>query len=425
MLWMLFGAFVVLVLIGMPVAFAIGLSTFIAILLYSDIPSLVVTQRFFTTLDSFTLIAIPLFMLAGELMTRSGMMDRIVTFASTLVGHIRGGFAQVNILASVMFAGVSGSAAADVSATGSVMIPAMKREGYEPGFAVSLTAAGSIIGPIIPPSIMMILYGSMTGTSISDLFMAGIIPGLMLGLALMIYAYFYARKHDIRTPDSKAPRLSAVWRDFKPAVPALLMPVIVLGGIRLGVFSPTEAATAAVVYTLMFGLLTRGLKVQELPHAFSRAAALGSISLLIMAAAAGFSWILAYEMFPAQVVETLTSITSNKQVLMLLIIGMLLFIGLFLEASAALVILVPVLIGVQQAFQFDPVHFGVVVILGLVIGGITPPVGNLLFLAASIGRTTMSNVVWKVWPIASVLIVVLLLLAFIPQLVTVVPSTLK
>ncbi len=424
MLGILFLVFAVLILIGTPVAFAIGLATFAGLSTQEGIPFLVVAQRFFTTLDSFSLVAIPLFMLAGELMTHTGLTNKIIRFAVTLVGHIRGGFAQVTVMTSVLFSGISGSAAADASAVGSLMIPAMKKQNYDPGFAVSLTATASIIGPIIPPSIMMIIYGSLTGTSIGALFMAGIIPGLLLGLGLMIYSYYYARKHNIVSSEKRA-TLHDVWEAFKPAVWALALPVIIIGGIRLGFFSPTEAGVMAVAYAFILGLFQRTINFKKLPDVFLGAAVLSTISLMIMAAAAAFSWILAYEQFPQKAVGLITSITDQPIFIYILVMFILLVIGLFLEAAAALIILIPVLIGIQSAFGFDPVHFGVIVILTLVIGGVTPPVGNLLFIASSIGKTKMSQVFWKIWPLVGVMLLVTILLVLFPQLVTFLPDTMR
>lgn len=424
MIGLLFGVFAVFVLIGTPIAFAIGLSTFIALLFQDTIPLLVVAQRFFTTLDSFSLVAIPLFMLAGELMTHTGLTERIIRFAVTLVGHIRGGFAQVTVATSVMFSGVSGSAAADASATGSLLIPAMKKEKYDPGFAASLTATASIIGPIIPPSIMMIIYGSMTGVSIGDLFLAGIIPGLLLGAGLMTYNYFYARRYNIVSTNRKA-SFKEVWDAFKGAVWALILPVIIVVGIRFGVFTPTEAAAIAVGYAFVYGFAYRTLSVKDLPKIFLNAAVLSTISLMIMASAAAFSWILAFERFPQFAVNVMTSLTSEPILIMLLLILILLIIGLFLEASAALIILIPVLISIQKSFGFDPVHFALIVILTLVIGGVTPPVGNLLYITMSIAKVRMSQAFWKVWPLAGVMIVMTLIFVFFPGIVTFLPNLLK
>ena len=424
MIGLMFGIFALLVIIGTPIAFAIGLSTFLALSSQDTIPLLVVAQRFFTTLDSFSLVAIPLFMLAGELMTHTGLTERIIRFAVTLVGHIRGGFAQVTVATSVMFSGVSGSAAADASATGSLLIPAMKKEKYDPGFAASLVATASIIGPIIPPSIMMIIYGSMTGVSIGDLFLAGIVPGILLGLGLMVYCYFYARRNNIVSTTRRS-SWKEVWDAFKGAVWALILPVIIVVGIRFGVFTPTEAAAVAVAYAFVYGFAYRTLHVKHLPKIFLNAAVLSTISLMIMAAAAAFSWILAFERIPQKVVDVMTSLTSEPVLIMLLLIAILLFVGLFIEASAALIILIPVLIGIQKSFGFDPVHFALIVILTLVIGGVTPPVGNLLYITMSIAKVKMSQAFWKVWPLAGVMILMTLIFTFFPEIVTFLPKLTK
>lgn len=417
MLVSLFIIFGLLVLLGTPIAFTLGLASLGALSTQDTIPLLVVVQRFFTALDSFSLIAIPLFMLTGVLMNETGMISKLVRFAVSIVGHIRGGFAQVNVMANVLLAGISGSASADAAATGSILIPAMKKERYDPGFAVALTAAAATIGPIIPPSIMMIIYGSMSGVSIGELFIAGIIPGILLGITFMIYSYFYAKKHKIAVSHQQ-PSRKEIWNGFKDAIWVLVLPFVIIGGIRFGFFSPTEAGSIAVGYAFLLGLVTKTLSIKRLPKVFVEAAVLSTISLMIIAAAAAFGWILASQQFPAIVVETLTSISENPLVVMLITIGVLLFIGLFLEGSAAVIILIPVLMGIQQNFNFEPVHFGVLVIITLVVGGITPPVGNLLFISASIGKVQMSEVVWKIWPLVGVMLIVIIILVLFPGLVT-------
>jgi len=418
MLVVLFAVFFILIAIGTPIAWALGLSALVSIATQDQIPLAVVAQRFFTTLDSFALIAIPLFMLAGVLMIETGMTIKIIRFATLLVGHVRGSLAQVNVVSNVLFAGISGSASADVAASGSILIPAMRREKYDAGFAVALTAAASTIGPIIPPSIMMIIYGSMAGVSIGALFMAGIVPGILLSLGFMTYCYFYAVKNKVPASANRASGRE-IWKGFIDSALVLVLPVIIIGGIRLGFFSATEAGATAVAYATCLGLFSGTLKVNRIKAVLVDAAFLSTISLMIIAAASAFGWILARERLPALAIEALSSVTEVPIVALFIVIAGLLLIGMFLEASAALIILIPVLVGVQASFGFDPVHFGLIVILTLVVGGITPPIGNLLFISASIARIPMSQVVGKIGAFVLVMIVVIVLIALLPGLATI------
>lgn len=419
MLLILFFSFALLLIIGTPVAFSMGLASLIALLEHGKIPIELVPQRFFTSMDSFSLIAIPLFVLAGELMNSGGITRRIVKFSSTLVGHLRGGLAQVTVLASMIFAGISGSAAADASAIGSVLIPTMVEEGYDKDYAVAVVACSSTMGPIIPPSILMIIYGSMTGLSIGSLFLGGIIPGVMIGISIMIIAYYYARKRGYKSRTKATFRER--WLAFRQAAIALVMPIIILGGILSGVFTATEAGVVAVVYALIVGLVLKELKLKDMKHILVDSAITTSITLLIIAAASLFGWLLATEQFPQLLAQNLMSITNNTSIILLLLIGMLLIIGLFIEGLAALIILVPVLAPMAIQFGFDPIHFAVLVIVVILIGAVTPPVGLLLFIAASIAKIKLSEASRIIWPFVGAMIVVALLIAFIPSLVTFIP----
>ena len=419
----LFGTFSILLFLGIPVIFAVGLATYAALSTQDHIPLMVVTQQFFTSLDSFSLIAIPLFMLAGEMMSHTGLTAKMIRFAVTVIGHIRGGFAQVTVLTSVMFSGISGSASADASAVGSMLIPALKKEKYDPAFAVSLTATTAILGSIIPPSIMMIIYGSMTGVSIGKLFIAGIIPGVVLAGGIMVYCYYYARKHNIVSSNVRS-GIKEIWSAFKGAFLALVLPIIVIGGIRTGYFTPTEAGAIAVLYVFVLGQLQRTLKFKDIPKLLVDSAVLSTVALMIMGAAAAFGWILTNELFPQLAVELITSISNHHLVVYLLIIIVLLLVGIFLEPAPAIIILAPVLVAIQQMFGYDPIHFAVIVIITLTIGGVTPPVGGLLFITMSIGKVTMSQVFWKVWPFVAVIMILTVIMMVFPSIVTFLPNIL-
>jgi TRAP-type transport system large permease protein len=416
------GLLVLLLVIGTPIAFAIILAVSVFVT-GTPFPFSLVAQRIFAGIDSFAILAIPLFVLAGELMNASGITNRIITFANALVGHLRAGLAQVNIWSSVVFAGLSGSAVADTSALGRVFIPSMEKEGYPRAFAAALTAASSVIGPLIPPSIPVIIYALIAGgMSIPAMFLAGITPGILLAVALSIYVRFfvpaYAEPH---------PRVSAVerWKALWAAIVPLAMPVFIVGSIVAGIVTPTEAAAFAAFYALVAGLFVlRSLKLADLPAIFVRAMRDSSVILLVIGAVALANWLLTFAKIP-QALSTLVVENISEPWMFLIIVNvLLLFIGLILEGTAAMLVLVPILHPIAVQLGIDPTHFAMVVILNLMIGLTTPPMGLCLFVANSIANVGMGRLVRFIMPMFLAQLVVLLLVTFIPGLVTWLPRLL-
>lgn len=421
LLVILFVLVTVLMVVGMPVALAMGLSALVVVLLKGETNPLVMAQRMFVGVDSLPLLAIPYFILAGGLMEHGGISLRLVRFASAVVGHIRGGLGMVAVVASMIFAGISGSAAADTSAIGSIMMPAMIRRGYKRGFVVVLQASAGTIGPIIPPSILMIIYGSMTGLSIGRLFLAGFIPGVLVGLSLMALTYYYARRDGYKGEPRATWRqtLSATWE----ALPAMALPVVIIGGILAGIFTATEAGVTAVVYALIVGFFVyRELSLKDLPRIFANAAMTSFGLMFIVANAAIFGWVLAREEFPRLTVGLLTSLTTNPNAIILLVILFLLLLGCFVETISAMIIFVPMLFATGMAYRFDPIHFAMVIVIMLLIGTITPPVGILLYLTCGMTKTPISEALKYITPFVIVMMAVVVLVAYFPQISLFVPN---
>lgn len=407
--------FATLLFIGAPIGFTLGITALLC-LLRLDNPVLLklIPQRFFAGIDSFPLMAMPFFMLAGDIMNQSGITERLVGFTNTLVGHLRGGLAHVNILASVFFAGITGSAVADTAALGSILIPAMSEAGYSTPFSAAVTAASSVIGPIIPPSIIMVLYGSIMGVSIAGLFAAGVVPGLLFGLALMIPAGIISKKRDYPIGDKRA-TLGEIWASFKESFLALIMPILILGGILGGVFTPTEAAAVAVFYACLVGFFVfKTLKVQDLPRMLLHTSSVMGMIFLIMASASILGWLLASERIPELVSRLVLSISTNPHVVMLLINLFLLFVGMFMDIGAALVILAPILAPLAISVGVNPLHFGVIMTINLNIGLITPPLGACLFVACGISRLKLEDVVPDLWPFILAEVAILFLITYVP-----------
>lgn len=411
---LMFAAFAVLLALGVPIAFAMGLSAVVALAVEGTVPLLVLPQRFYSSLDSFGLLAIPLYIFAGEIMNVGGVTAAIVRFARSLVGHIRGGLGQVNIVTSILFAGISGSAAADCAAIGSMMLPAMKREGYRPEWSVVITTASSILGPIIPPSILMVLYGSMTGLSIGTLFLAGIVPGLVLAAIMM--ALVWLKADTIGAPRQDRAPLREVGASFVSAAPALLMPVLIVGGILSGIVTPTEAGIVAVAYGLLYATVTGRLGPVGM-YRYALKTALSSASILIiLGGAALFSWIIARAGLPAAIAEWLSTVTTNGAFVLLLIVIILLLIGMFIETISALILVVPVLTPIADAFGFDPIHFAVTTVIAVLLGALTPPVAVLLLLTCKIGGVEYSRTMRPLMPFLAVLILGLLAIMYVPAI---------
>jgi len=408
-------------LLGMPVAFALGIASVGAVRLGSDLPLLLAAQRLFTGTDSFALMAVPFFMLAGELMEAGGISRRLFDFAHALVGFVAGGLAMVSVAAAMFFAGISGSAAADTAAVGTLSIPAMVRKGYPGGFAAAVQAAGGTVGVIIPPSIPMILFGVVGGVSIGKLFLGGVIPGLLIGGALMAVSYRVCRRSGLAREPFRGFR--ELFRAFRAAAWALAMPLIILGGILGGVFTPTEAAVVAALYALAAGFgVYRELRIRALPRLFARAAVSTGTVMLLIATAGIFGWLVTSERIPQQVAQAAAGLTRSPAVFSALVLAFLLLVGTFMETSASLIILTPVLLPVAGGFGIDPVHFGVVMVAALAVGMLTPPLGICLFIASNIARIELSEILRYLGPFLIVMIGCLLLLAFVPDLVLFLPD---
>ena len=406
MLILLFAVFLLLLAINLPVAFALGLATLAAITYSETLPLSTLVTQMFSGIDSFTLLAIPFFIVAGEVMNECGITDRIVAFSRTLVGHICGGLAHVTIVSNMFFSGISGSATADASALGAIMIPAMSRFGFAKDYAVAVSASASAMGPIIPPSILMVIYGSIANVSIARLFLGGLVPGVSIGLGLMLVAYLVAKRRGYKTEQPSD--LPTVFRAFRESLTALLMPVIILGGIFSGIFTATEAGVVAVMYALFVGFFVyKSLTLFQLSLILVRAAITTATALFVIAAAAGFAWLLAWEGFGDIALELLLGISSNPTAIIFLILGFILVLGLFVEGIPVLVIMAPVLLPVVLAIEADPVHFGVVLVMAIVIGSVTPPVGILTYLSCAIAGVPVSRVFWALWPFCAMMIAVL------------------
>ena len=407
--------------VGMPIAFSLGVASVATLQFGSDLPLTLAAQRLFVGADSFPLMAIPFFMLAGELMESGGISRRLFDFAHALVGFIFGGLAMVTVVAAMFFAGISGAAAADTAAVGAVSIPAMIRNGYRKGFAAAVQAAGGSIGVIIPPSIPMIIFGAVGGVSIVKMFMGGFIPGVLIGGGLMLTSYFLARRAGYKR--EKFLGAKQIGHTFSRAFWALLMPVIVLGGILGGVFTPTEAAVIAALYGLLVGFcIYRELRIKDLPRLFAKAAISTSTVMLLIATANIFGWILTAERVPQNVAAYLVSLTSSKYILYALILFCLLAVGTFMETTASLIILTPVFMPVVEQFGIDPVHFGVIMVTALAIGMLTPPLGICLFIACNIARIEVAEIIRYILPFLAVMIGLLLLMTYVPDIVMFIPN---
>ena len=408
------GLMLLLVLQGLPLVFVMGAISVIY-MFAADINVAILGQRMISRLDSFLILAIPLFYLAGELMNACKLTDRIVAMARVFVGHIHGGLAQVNIFSSMIFAGMSGSATADTAALGSVLIPAMKKEGYRADFAAAVTVASAVVGPIIPPSVAMVIYGALTDVSIGRLLLAGVLPGLVIIAAEMIFTYFLAKKHGYpKYPLATFKELSsATYHGF----PALLFPIIIVGGIASGQFTPTEAAGIAVLYGIILGLIVyRNVGILELWKTIEKVMLASTRILIIVAAASAFSWVMVNEKVPQTIATFLSTVTDSPIAVLAIMIAFLFVVGLIMVASSAEIVLAPILVPVVVQFGIDPVHFGVIMVFVLIIGGATPPVGVLLFVAQDIAEISFSQMVRAMLPYYIPLVGAVIILALFPQI---------
>ena len=423
-MWTILGVFFILLIMGVPVAFDVGIAS--VIYLFSQGEDLIVlTQRVFAGGDSFTLMAIPLFIFAGEIMNACGVTRRIVGFANELVGFIPGGLAHVNIFASMIFAGVSGSTSADVASIGGMLIGSMNEAGFDLSYATAVTAASATIGSIIPPSILMVLYSSITGISVGKLFMAGVVPGILIGLTQMIYAFLKAKSNPDMYDGNNKLKFNGkrCLKAFINAVPALIMPLIIIGGILSGVFTATEAGAIAGLYGLLIGVfLYKEFTFKGAIHTIISSAKTSGMTMLIVSGATAFGYCLAIEKFPNQVSKLITGVSSNPNVLMLLMILAMTIIGMFMDTTSAAIIMVPIFFPIAEAAGINGIHFGMVMVLTFVLGGITPPVGVTLYIAVAVAKLKLGQLLKEMWPFILLFVAVMMLVAYVPMVCLFLPN---
>ena len=413
--------FIILIFFRFPIALAIGLACAGTIAFFSDIPIIVMVQRMVIGIDSFVLLAIPLFILTGKLMNAGGITDRLFSFARGLVGHVRGGLGQANIIASMIFSGMSGSAVADAGGLGTIEIKAMTDQGYPKEFSGAITIASSVIGPVIPPSIPMVLYGALAEVSVGRLFMGGIIPGILVGISLMILVYMMSIKRNY--PRDKRISFKEFLIRFEKAFLPTLTPVIILGGIISGIFTPTEAAAVAAVYAFALSFFVyRTLKIKNIPKILLDTMVTTAIVTFIISNASSFSYLLLLGDISGKLVNALTAITMNRYVMLLILNIVLLFFGCVMEAGVALILLVPILVPLLNIVGIDLVHFGVVMTLNLMIGVATPPIGMSLFVVSQISNMKIEDLMRSILPFLIPLIIVLFIITYVPILVTWIPN---
>jgi C4-dicarboxylate transporter DctM subunit len=407
--------FVVCILLGMPIGIALGVGALGAALLYPALNPIIIPTRLVGLLsDSFLLLSAPLFILAGNLAARGGVARAIIDLATALVGRFRGGLAYVNVVDSMVFGGISGSAVADVSALGTFLIPQMERKGYDRDFATALTISTAIMAPIIPPSIIAVIYAWMADESVAAMFMAGFLPGLLVGIGMAVPIFVIARKRNY--PKEKPPTLPEFWAVLKYALPALMIPLIIMGGILFGLFTPTEAAAVAVVYALFVTpLFYKEPKWREIPKIFADSARLSGVIGLIIGLVGAFGWVLTYSKFPFQVAEAISAVAPTWYLFMVLVIILYVVLGTFLTPSEIILVTVPVLLPGAAAAGIHPIHFGMVCVIASAVGHITPPVGLCLFVGMSISGLPMEKLVRPLVPFLCAIVAVLLVVAFIPD----------
>lgn len=413
--------FVITVMMGIPIAFVLGIVPLVYLKFFGNMPLDIIGQRLFNGVDSFVFLAMPFFILAGNLMNSTGITRALVRLSQVIVGRIHGGLAQTNIVVSVLFAGLTGSAVADTAAIGSMLVPAMEEEGYSSEYSAAVTASSSIIGPIIPPSIIMVIYGAVTGESIGSLFMAGFVPGVVVALCLMAMAFFFAIKenHPRRTESFTKKEITDT---FRSSIIALLVPIIIIGGILSGVFTATEAAAVAVAYSLIVGIfIYKNLTVKTIIKALKESAIVSAAILLIVACSNILSLALAIEHVPQQIATIVTGAISNKYVFLFAINIFLLFMGMVMEIGASVILLSPILLPLAIQYGIHPLHFALIMLVNLNIGLATPPLGVCIFTISPIAKTPIEKIVRKIMPFLAVEVIALFLITYIPDLVLFIP----
>jgi len=425
MLGVFLGGLLASIALTIPIAFAL-LLTAILMMIASGQPIVpqIIAQNVVKGLDNFPMLAIPFFMFAGEIMNKGGITNRIVRFTQSLMGHIRGGTGYVSVMTAMLFAGVSGAAVADTTAVGSVLLPIMERDGYEKTDSTALICSAGCIGPIIPPSIPMILYGVTAGVSIVKLFLGGIVPGLMVGLGLMVLWFFKVRKKNYRK--FKKASLKEVWKAFRSAIWAILLPVIIMGSIIFGIATPTEAAVVAVIYALFVsGVIYKELKVSYLPGILIDGIKTTAGIMFVVGTATATAYMLTITQIPELLSNTLLSISNNPYVIILMVNFLLLIVGCVMDATPTVLILTPVLLPIIESIGLSPIHFGVLLTINICIGLLTPPVGVVLYTGCSLSKITMDSLVKSIWPYIIVMIVVLLLVSYFPGIIMLLPNLLS
>ena len=413
--------FVALIVIGVPIAFVLGLVPLSYLIFIKGIPFIAIATKLYAGIDNYVLLALPFFVLAGNIMNNTGITRDLINFANLLVGRMRGALAQITVVVSVIFAGLTGAAVADVAAIGSIMIPSMKEQGYPTDYAAAVVVAASIIGPIIPPSIIMVIYASVTGESVGALFMGGFVPGILIGIVLMILCYYYARKYNHPRRTAKIAFKEALLT-CRRSIPALLVPVIIVGGILSGMFTPTEAAAFACFYATVIGVFYyKSLNVKNMTESLISAGIVSGTILLIISTSQVFSMVLTLERIPEMVAHAMTSTITNKYVFLLIINVLFFFLGMVMETSASVIMITPILLPIAVSYGIHPLHFALVMIVNLNIGLMTPPVGVCLFTAVPIAKVTMEQLVPKVMPFVAVEMFVVLIITYIPELLLFLP----
>lgn len=419
--FLLLGLFLILMLIGVPIAFVIGIVALLGIFGIPYTPEATVPMSMVNGLDSFVLLAVPLFILAANLMNSGKISEKLINLALAIVGPIRGGLAHANILVSMMFAGVSGAAQADTAGVGKILIPSMLRKGYDKETAVGVTAASSTVGVVIPPSIPMIIFAGLTNASIGALFLGGIIPGILIGLGMMVFVYFMAIKRNY--PRDARVEVKKFMKLLVEAIPALLTPIIIIGGIITGFFTATEAAAVASLYTLLVCMFYyKTLRVKDLPGILMDTLALSSLSLFALAAASALGELMSYYQLGTLAQEFFTNNVGTEWLFIIIVIAFFLFVGTFMDAIPAMILFVPVILPTALQFGIEPVHLGLIVVITLAIGLITPPYGLCLLLAAKIGNMSIERSFIAVIPYIAIILVVLLFVAFFPEIAFFIPK---
>lgn len=412
-------AFAILLVIGLPVGLVLLGVSLVFFFSIQDMPMEIIVQRVISGTQSFPLLAIPLFILAGELMNNSGIMKRVLNLAHSMTAHMTGGLAQVNVVLNTIIGGVGGSANGDAAMISRMLVPEMVKKGYPASFSAALTAAGSLMAPMIPPGIGLIIYGFVTNTSIDRLFIGGIVPGIMMGIGLMCTVYFISKKRGYGRETERRASFKTILTNLWYASPALVLPIVIIVGIRFGVFTPTESAAVAALVAIVISLLFyRELTWAGFVDSLRNTAITTSAIMLILAASSAFSWVFGYEGIPQMIAEWLISISDNKYIILLLIFVFLMVIGLFIEGTAAIILLGPIFLPIVTSVGIDPVHFGVCMVLTITIGGITPPVGTVMYTTCLATKVKVSAFTREVLPMLAALIIVNLLVIFLPITVT-------